>query len=1056
MSLTGTWVGRIEIRESLGQGGMGEVYRGFDQKLQREVAVKVIHADQRLGADARLRFLREARILSKLDHPGICRVYDLVESAGRDLLVMELVRGETLRAAREKGLTREEILRLGARTAEALAAAHRQLVVHRDLKPENLMVLPDGGVKVLDFGLARSLEARAAQRRTGVLPVLREPRPRVDEQTAVLGGPAGGAATTDGPSLGATSAGLIVGTIRYMSPEQALGEDVTAASDLYSLGVMLQELLTGRPVYGATEPLDVLEKVARGEVLPPDGLEPELARLLTELESVEPARRPTAAETAERIAAILEAPARRRRRNVRLAVTGAVSAALLAAAGSAVFSRVQAGRQAELAARFAGQARDIEWRMRAEHLAPAHDLRAARADVVARVRELEETIGKVGRLADGPGRLAMGRAWLALNEPARARVELEKAWAAGFRTPDSAYALGVALGLAYRSELEQARGLRDPEVKAGRIARLKAELRDPALARLADGKSSELAVPAFVEGLVALYEERSEAGLAAAARAVGGRAWLYEADLLAGEILLEGALQVDVNERDTSRRIRLLEEAEARFRKAAETGRSDPGARLGLCRTRFFRLTGRVSRMYAAVKDEEISAARAACRDVLLLDPEALDPLAYGAGLEVLQALCLELRGADASPAYEAAVAAATKVLERAPDQTMALSVRANAFKKRAFARAHAERTALADFDRASADLRRLLALRPFDTNTRMNLADCYMGRAGYGELYGEDPVPLLTEGIRVIGEGFDPSSPGARGIHISLASLRTLLARQEFARGRDPLPTSRLAVEGYARGAEKATSPEEHRNLGMALADQAEYLVARGEDPSAAVRAAVEAAEKAIAINPGYAMPWRVRALARFQAAAWAVARTGEPGPELALAVADCEKSIGLPPRDSGAYVELASYHLLDARAGLAKGRGVARPLAAARAAASKAVAESPDDVFAWRVAAELEVLEARTHVAAGRPAVASLAAAGRAVATARQKGDASAGLAFLEAEERLVEAEDLLRRGLSPGAASSAGLKALEEALRKNPRLPGSDGVRKALEAVGRRPGP
>src|SRR5262245_13732250 len=159
MSLVGRTVGHVRIEALLGRGAMGEVYRGFDTALERPVALKAIRAEQRVTAEARGRFLREARLLSKLDHPNICRVYDLLEGTDCDFLALELIEGETLRSAASR-LSPEETLRIGEQIAGALAAAHARGVVHRDLKPENVMLTAGtaaGGrvVKVLDFGLAR-------------------------------------------------------------------------------------------------------------------------------------------------------------------------------------------------------------------------------------------------------------------------------------------------------------------------------------------------------------------------------------------------------------------------------------------------------------------------------------------------------------------------------------------------------------------------------------------------------------------------------------------------------------------------------------------------------------------------------------------------------------------------------------------------------------------------------------------------------------------------------------------------------------------------------------
>ncbi len=155
MELIGRRFGHIRVTEVVGSGGMGDVYAGYDEKLERRVALKVLNADQRLDEEARQRLLREARALSKLEHPNICRIHDYIETGDVDLLVLEYIDGRTLHDALSDNLPRSEKLRIAVAIAEVLVRAHRAGIVHRDLKPENVMLTRTGEVKVLDFGLAR-------------------------------------------------------------------------------------------------------------------------------------------------------------------------------------------------------------------------------------------------------------------------------------------------------------------------------------------------------------------------------------------------------------------------------------------------------------------------------------------------------------------------------------------------------------------------------------------------------------------------------------------------------------------------------------------------------------------------------------------------------------------------------------------------------------------------------------------------------------------------------------------------------------------------------------
>ncbi len=327
-ALIGDSIGSVRLLEVLGEGGMGTVFKGHDKKLERTVAVKSVRPDRLLDPRARARFRREARTLSRLNHPGICQVYDLVERPEADYLVLELVDGETLRRWMAGEQRRAARLAVARRIVTALAAAHERGIVHRDLKPDNVMVTAAGAVKVLDFGIARAVDARLAETPT-VAPVSgpAAPPPLLQETSPAAFGSLDPAKLTFRTGLGS-----VIGTLAYMSPEQARGDEVTAASDLFSLGALLQELFTGQPIHPTLPLGEILERARSGETLPATGLDPDLGRLLRELLAHDPEARPTAAQTDRRLAAIEEKPARRRRRG--LALSGAVAAAALAAAAA--------------------------------------------------------------------------------------------------------------------------------------------------------------------------------------------------------------------------------------------------------------------------------------------------------------------------------------------------------------------------------------------------------------------------------------------------------------------------------------------------------------------------------------------------------------------------------------------------------------------------------------------------------------------------------------------------------------------------------------------------
>ena len=266
----GTHLGHYRILSPLGAGGMGEVYLAEDTKLDRRVALKVLPAQYTQDEDRLRRFVQEAKAASALNHPNIITIHEIGEAQAGHFIVMELVQGRTLREMIGKHHSLDALASLGTQIAKALAVAHAAGITHRDIKPENLMARDDGYVKVLDFGLARLAPAHSLA----------------------------DAETRDG-----TRAGTLLGTFRYMSPEQACGETAASASDIFSLGLVFYELATGQHPFKAETVIGTLHAITSESPLPPSRLNPAnsfaLDALILRMLEKNVDLRPTAVEVAQ-------------------------------------------------------------------------------------------------------------------------------------------------------------------------------------------------------------------------------------------------------------------------------------------------------------------------------------------------------------------------------------------------------------------------------------------------------------------------------------------------------------------------------------------------------------------------------------------------------------------------------------------------------------------------------------------------------------------------------------------------------------------------------------
>src|SRR5271170_6181700 len=263
---SGTKLGPYEILSPLGAGGMGEVYRARDARLNRDVAIKILPASFSAAADRLQRFALECRAAAALNHPNILSIFDIGEDRGAPYVVSELLEGETLRDRLRNGpLTSRKAIDYAQQIASGLAAAHEKGIVHRDLKPENLFITNDGRAKILDFGLAKVT------------------RPEAD-------------ASGDAPTIqAATEAGTVMGTAGYMAPEQVRGKPADPRSDIFAFGAILYEMLSGKRAFHGESSVETMSAILKEE--PPDlsetnrNVSPALERIVRHCLEKNPAER---------------------------------------------------------------------------------------------------------------------------------------------------------------------------------------------------------------------------------------------------------------------------------------------------------------------------------------------------------------------------------------------------------------------------------------------------------------------------------------------------------------------------------------------------------------------------------------------------------------------------------------------------------------------------------------------------------------------------------------------------------------------------------------------
>ncbi len=940
----GTEWGHYRIGEFLGSGGMGVVYRALDTKLDRVVALKILRAGE---MDFMIRFVREARVQARLRHENVCDVYEAGEHDGVPHIAMQFIDGPELGEIAEE-LSLEQKVKIIAKVAEAVHAAHREGLIHRDLKPSNILVEPDpvGGLKpyVVDFGLAR------------------------DERDA-----------------GTTATGMMMGTPAYMAPEQAMGESrrVDRRTDVYSLGAVLYRLLTGRPPFQAANQAQYVVALMELEPLPPRKVAPgvpvDLETIVLKCLDKDPDRRyPSARALAldlqrylddepieARPASVWYRVRKRVRRNRPLYSVIAVAAILVLAFGtSALAVRLRAAQQARLAQQFGRDAQDIEWIMRVAHLCPIHDITREKDQVRARMAEIEGQLDRVGPVAEGAGSYALGLGHLVLDEDREARTHLERAWSLGYREPEVAYALGLTLGAQYEQELLEVEELADADLREARRREVEQTLREPTLEYLRASRGSDVVVPEYLEGLIALYEKRYDDGLVKAAAASSRADWFYEAYLL--EAALYAAMAAEHYERDERDPGKHAAESGRRaYRKALEVGQSDPGAHLGLCESWAAQM--RVDYYHADDLSEPLAGVDRACGDAMAVDPAM--GAAHRAASSALRVFASHQasRGRDSEEVLQRSLDHAQRAVALDPDSELS---------HEALGLIHFE---IADLDweygrdaephckLAIESFQRAIELDPTFASSYGWLGDTYRTQAYARWDLGLDPLPPWGAAIESYEQvlAIHPTSTA----YADLGNIHSDRSQYVWERGDDPDPDLQAAVENFQRAIE--LSPSDYfvyGSLGTAYSIEADVLLSRGEDPSAAVQRTIEAMARAAELAPNWDHSYLITGATLHTRAEYERLSGGDPRATLQEAVAQLRKALALNQRSTTVHLYLAYSALIEARYELDQGRSPLAALDGARAHLERALQVDPGDPDTLHSLWEAELLEGRYAVEVGR----------------------------------------------------------------------------------------
>jgi len=929
---------RYQIQGVLGSGGMGRVYKAWDPRLERHVALKFIRSADPVLAR---RFEREARLQARLEHEHVCQVYEVGEVEGRLYIAMQLLKGTSLAVAHHRMALRDRV-QVAQMVALALHEAHQRGLVHRDIKPANIMVREeeDGSWQpsILDFGLAR------------------------DQVSGEI-----------------TQEGMLVGTPRYMSPEQARDLALDHRTDIFSLGASLYEMLGGVPPFGKVASVAALISLLERDPEPLRQLAPEVPR---DLEAVvmkclerEPARRyATARDLADDLGRFLAGetvrarplgPLRRGWRTLRryplvsVAVAGAVLAVVLWQ-----FTAWQARRDAALVHRITRKVETVEGQLHTARLAPLHDLgpelELARAELAGAEGEL---VG-ARRHAVAPGHLALARGYSSLGDLDRALEYARSAWDMGLRDPDAAFTYGSILGAVYQREHRTANRIPDRELARARQEELDRTLRPQALELLRQGRAARSASPRLAEALIALYDRDFATALERAKEAEAGFRWPHESWRLQGEIHFAQALEL-ARAGELAAAESELASAFELFQRALEVARSDGLAYTGMCVARSERVSLQLEQGQDPV--QAVEETMAACALAAEANPAEPEPMAARSMACFVYARYLLQHGRDPGPWLDqgeeharAAIAADPEDAEGHLRLGYVYLAREMLQVMRAEDPEPAGETALESFGQA-------LAIEPRDLAAlnATGIAHRYVAR--WQRVQGIDPRPRLRQAVEVLERALevDPKMVPA------LASLGTAwweIGSDDMERGDDHRPSFARALEACARAAELSPGHATiQANLcGIAQQVAEDRLKAEGE-ASDSMGQAMAACQRSVELNPTSYLAWHNLGLAHQLEAVLANASGGAAEQGLVRAEAALTKALELNPASGESALELVAVALTRCWLALADGRADEASVGDARRALARSRGGPVDQDFSNQLEAGVELAAAATAAVGG-----------------------------------------------------------------------------------------
>ncbi len=988
---TGDRVGAYNIVREIGRGGMGAVYLGAraDERFQKSVAIKLIKRGRDTD-DVLRHFRNEQQILANFDHPNIARLIDAGSTEnGLPYFIMEHVEGQPIdQFCDGRSLSITQRLELFQQVCAAVSYAHRNLVVHRDIKPSNILVNSAGVPKLLDFGIAKILQSETGER--------------------------------------STATGIHFMTPEYASPEQAQGMPVTTLSDVYSLGVLLYELLTGHSPYPLENrsALEVMRTITETQPQLPsaiiNSINPESVsktregspeklrrRLRGDLDTIvlmamrkEPQRRyQSVDQLSEDIRRHLqELPITARKdtfayRTARFVLRNRVTVAItiLSLLTIALFGAVmqwRSNKQAKLFQEFGQEVSRIEASMRYVYLLPLHNIQRDKQKVVNRLNSMKKRMQEMGGVAYGPGYYSIGRGYLSLHRFQDAHDNLILAWQKyQYQEPAAANALGLSLAMLYQEKLREAEQLYNKE----QLNRRKKELEElygvPAQQYIQKGSNASEA-PEYVQALLAFLAKQYPEALDKARAAEQEISWHYESQKLQGDIFAAmGNEQSSVGKNPDA--LALYEKAKAAYLEAAKKGQSDPQIYDALCS------------VHASIQE-----------------------------------MLVQQKGSSPESVFTEGVTFCEKAIMADSKDINANLIASKIYLGWAFYQNELGIDSSQMFDKSADFAREALKIDPESGLAHLALGNTLSNNANFDLIQGKDPSPFLDLAEPSLIKA-SKKMPEDHELLSVMANNSLKRGQYEFEKGKNPHQRFQTTIDLLKKAIQ--LSPDNSRYfamLGAAYCRKANNEDYTGLDPRASLEESIQHSKRSFTINPNYLAPYVWSGLAYMGLASYEIERGENPNQALDEALKAYNQCIALHPGQSYAHAGVGIALWKRAHVLQKEGKDPTADLNKSREAFKKALQLDKQTVITYAFFAEVGLVAARDAISKRKSPQPFFNESEEIVRACLSINlDSNECLESLTALH-LLRAEYRVSLGKSPESEIRIGLSTAEKALKENPR--------------------